>query len=69
MRIKARQSHGCGRLPLPVGERGGVRGLRSKGRFPLTATLSPMGRGSPAVPRLESVPTRELGVDSNWGWL
>jgi len=25
-------------------------------RFPLTPTLSPLGRGSPAVPQIESVP-------------
>src|SRR5262245_953783 len=31
----------CGLLPLPAGERGGVRGLRSRGWFPLTPTLSP----------------------------
>jgi hypothetical protein len=44
-------------LPLPGGERGGVRGLRSRGWFPLTPALSPMGRGSPAVPRLKFVLT------------
>jgi hypothetical protein len=36
-------------------ERGGVRGNKlSIGPNPLTPALSPMGRGSPAVPRGES---------------
>src|SRR5262247_4055079 len=42
-------------------ERGGVRGYRlSIGPIPLTPTLSPAGRGSPAVPRSESVLTNKL---------
>src|SRR4051794_31374899 len=37
-------------------ERGGVRGYKlSRVRCPLTPTLSPLGRGSPAVPQIESV--------------
>src|SRR5499426_3452447 len=37
-------------------ERGGVRGYKlSMGPIPLTPTLSPAGRGSPAVPRSKSV--------------
>jgi hypothetical protein len=41
-------------------ERGGVRGYNlSINPTPLTPTLSPAGRGSPAVPWLESVRTRE----------
>src|SRR5215510_3439639 len=41
-------------------ERGGVRGYKlSIGPNPLTPTLSPAGRGSSAVPWLESVRTRE----------
>src|SRR5262245_11227719 len=37
-------------------ERGGVRGYKlSRDPNPLTPTLSPAGRGSPAVPRGESV--------------
>src|SRR5262245_47354136 len=64
---------GCFRLrPLPEApnsgrpefglERGGVRGLRSRGWFPFTPALSPLGRGSPAVlgerprPRYRSKP-------------
>src|SRR5262245_14993461 len=41
-------------------ERGGVRGYKlSTSPTPLTPTLSPAGRGSPAVPWLESVRTRK----------
>jgi hypothetical protein len=44
-------------------ERGGVRGYKlSRGSNPLTPALSPMGRGSPAVPRQESLLTK-LGPD------
>jgi hypothetical protein len=46
-----------GLLPLPNGERGGVRGLRSRGWSPLTPALSPLGRGSSAVPRVKFVLT------------
>jgi hypothetical protein len=44
-------------LPLPEGERGGVRGVTIERFVPLTPALSPMGRGSPAVPRLKFVLT------------
>jgi len=41
-------------------ERGGVRGYElSIGPNPLTPTLSPLGRGSPAVPCIESVLTNK----------
>jgi hypothetical protein len=61
--LKARASRECGRLPLPAGERGGVRGLRTnKSCSALTPALSPLGRGSPAVPRLESVLMTEVCI-------
>jgi outer membrane lipoprotein YfiO len=42
-------------------ERGGVRGYKlSVDPNPLTPTLSPAGRGSPAVPWLDSVCTRKV---------
>jgi hypothetical protein len=62
MRIKARPSVKRGLLPLPAGERGGVRGLRSRGWFPLTPNLSPLGRGSPAVPQWKAVPITKAYV-------
>ena len=42
-----------------------MRGLRTIERDlnPLTPTLSPMGRGSPAVPQLESVLTGKVCVN------
>src|SRR5437868_5618455 len=47
-------------------ERGGVRGYKlSIGPRPLTPTLSPQGRGSPAVPRLEAVFTNRVSVKKN----
>ena len=36
----------AGELPLPGGERVGVRGFRRRGPSPLTPALSPLGRGS-----------------------
>jgi hypothetical protein len=69
MLLRARPSNRCGLLPLPKGE-GWGEGLQTiESSIPLTPSVSPMGRGSPAVPCLQSAPTRELGVDSNWGWL
>src|SRR5262245_60961292 len=54
-------------------ERGGVRGYKlSISPNPLTPTLSPAGRGSPAVPQSESVLTNESGdatVDCRTGWI
>src|SRR5262245_66456778 len=54
-------------------ERGGVRGYKlSISPNPLTPTLSPAGRGSPAVPQSESVLTNERGdatVDCRTGWI
>src|SRR5215813_13316661 len=64
-RLKARPSREHGLLPLPAGERGGVRGLRSRGWFPLTPTLSPLGRGSPAVPQIEAVLITKVWIEMN----
>src|SRR3954453_9625580 len=47
---RPRPSHDCGLLPLPKGEGWGEGLQRPKDRCPLTPTLSPIGRGSPAVP-------------------
>src|SRR5262245_30585458 len=56
-------------------ERGGVMGYKlSRGMYPLTPTLSPAGRGSPAVPRWEAVLTTPLRDRTNgarpdmFGW-
>src|SRR5215510_7872885 len=47
-------------------ERGGVRGYKlSIGLNPLTPTLSPMGRGSPAVPWFESVFNNKVCIDKS----
>src|SRR5262245_6272428 len=62
LEIEHGRSRECGLLPLPAGERGEVRELRSRGWFPLTA-FSPMGRGSPAVLRLNSVLTNDACVE------
>src|SRR5262245_32456180 len=44
-------------------ERGGVRGYSpSRVPNPLTPTLSPAGRGSPAVPGLQAMPTNRVSV-------
>src|SRR5215510_10401233 len=44
-------------------ERGGVRGYKlSRVPNPLTPTLSPAGRGSPAVPRLQALLTNRVCV-------
>src|SRR5262245_37709034 len=61
---KAQPSHGCGRLPLQKGE-GWGEGLDfdREVRTPLTPTLSPLGRGCPAVPQSKSVLTTKLCVD------
>src|SRR5262249_57432446 len=53
-------------------ERGGVRGYKlSWDLNPLTPTLSPAGRGSPALPWSDSLPANETGdatVDCRARW-
>src|SRR5262249_53154458 len=64
-RMEPRVCREHGLLPLPAGERGGVRGLRSRGWFPLTPTLSPQGRGSPAGPQMEAVLITKVWIEMN----
>src|SRR6476620_8012173 len=45
-----------GRLPLPAGERGGVRGLRSRDWLPLTPPSPRWGEGVPQCSRKSRVP-------------
>src|SRR5882672_4256124 len=67
--VRARANRDCGLLPLPNGERGGVRGLRSKVWSPLTPALSPLGRGSPAVPRSQAAPQYTRRTDARFSAL
>jgi hypothetical protein len=69
MQIKARPSGKRGLLPLPKGEGWGEELQTIERSNPLTPSLSPMGRGSPAGPCLKSALTRKLGVESTWGCL
>jgi hypothetical protein len=63
MESRACREHG--RLPLSKGE-GWGEGLQTIGRLvPLTPTLSPLGRGSPALPQIESVLIMKACVDMN----
>src|SRR5262249_49294417 len=56
MRLRARPSNKCGLLPLPKGEGWGEGVHTIESPTTLTPTLSPAGRGSPAVPRWKAVP-------------
>ncbi len=65
IRYEAEASRGCGLLPLPKGE-GGVRGYKlSIDPNPLTPTLSPAGRGSPAVPQSNAALITQACVNPN----
>src|SRR5262245_40543539 len=64
-RMEPRVCREHGLLPLPAGERGGVRGFTIEVLVPLTPTLSPLGRGSPAVPQIEAVLITKVWIEMN----